>query len=85
LRSLNFPPEYINQRAREWNKLNEPPLKEGYIKSQIDWQLRQKKNILPPNYDNEGFYKDLKLIEDRPDAKNPVSEVVRMIKKAKRT
>jgi len=84
LRSLNFPPEYINQKVREWNKLNEPPLKEGYVKSQIDWQLRQKKNILPPNYDNQAFYRDIGLIEDRPDAKNPVSEVVRKIKRAKR-
>ncbi|MEM4259461.1 MAG: hypothetical protein QXS38_01715, partial [Candidatus Pacearchaeota archaeon] len=34
LRCLNFPPEYINYKIREWNNLNEPPLKEGYIKSQ---------------------------------------------------
>lgn len=81
LRSLNFPPDYINQRVREWNKLNEPPLKEGYVKSQIDWHLRQKRTILPPNYDNAGFYKDLGLLDRQPDAKNPVSEVIRQIKR----
>ncbi len=77
LRSLNFPADYINQRVRDWNKLNEPQLKEGYIKSQLDWHLRQKKNILPPNYDNPSFYKDLNLLDKKPDVKNPIVEVIR--------
>jgi len=83
LRSLNFPPDYINQKVREWNKLNEPPLKEGYVKSQIDWHLRQKKAILPPNYDNNSFYKDIGLLSETPLAKNPIAEVVRKIKRGK--
>jgi len=74
-KSLNFPAEYINNRIREWNKLNEPPLKEGYIKSQINWHLRQKRNILPPNYSNEVFYKDLGLIEKKPITKNPLVDI----------
>lgn len=81
LKSLNFPSEYINNKIREWNKLNKPPLKEGYIRSQIDWHLRQKKRIMPPNYDNESFYKDLKLIDKKQDAKNPLSEVMRKMRK----
>lgn len=81
LKSLNFPPDYINQRVRDWNKLNEPQLKEGYIKSQIEWHLRQKKTILPPNYDNPSYYKDIGLLDGKPEAKNPVSEVIRKIKR----
>ncbi|MDP4039920.1 MAG: hypothetical protein Q8P57_05070 [Candidatus Pacearchaeota archaeon] len=83
LKSLNFSAEYINSRAREWNKLNSPPLKEGYIKSQIDWILKQKKQILPPNYKNENFYKDLNLIESgkEPKEKNPIVEVLRKVRK----
>ena len=81
LRSLNFQADYINQKAREWNKLNEPPLREGYVKSQIEWHLRQKKAILPPNYDNAGFYKDMGLIDEPPLAKNPVAEVIRKLKR----
>ena len=77
LRSLGFSPEYINNKIREWNKLNEPPLKEGYIKSQIDWHLKQKKKILPPNYDNQAFYLDMGLIEGKMDVKNPLVEVAR--------
>ncbi len=81
LRSLNFTPDYINARIREWNKLNAPPLKEGYVKSQIDWHLRQKKKILPPNYSNASFYKDLNLLDKEPTVKNPIVEVLRKAKK----
>jgi len=80
LRSLNFPAEEINNKIREWNKKNKPPLKEGYVKSQIDWHLRQKRRILPPNYENDSFYRDLKLFDKMPDVKNPLVEVLRKIK-----
>jgi len=81
LRSLGFSADYINNRIREWNKLNEPQLKEGYIKSQIEWHLKQKKKILPPNYSNENFYKDLGLLEERQSVKNPIVEVMRKLRK----
>lgn len=84
LKTLQFSPEYINKKAREWNKLNEQPLKEGYIKAQIDWHLRQKKQILPPNYSNESFYKDIGLIDKMPEAKNPIVEVMRKMRKQNR-
>ncbi len=82
LKSLNFSPEYIDMKVREWNKLNETPLKEGYVKSQIDWHLKQKKQILPPNYSNNSFYKDLGLLDEKTDAKNPIVEVLRKFRKA---
>jgi hypothetical protein len=81
LRSLNFPPEYINKAVREWNEKNMPPLKEGYIRSQIDWHLRQRKKILPPNYDNASFYKDLGLIEGKQAVKNPLVDVMKKMKR----
>ena len=37
LKTIEFKPEEIIKRIQEWNKLNEPPLKDGYVKSQIDW------------------------------------------------
>ncbi len=77
LKSLNFSPEFINDRVRTWNKLNDLPLKEGYVKSQIDWHLKQRKQILPPNYDNDSFYKDLGLLDEKPIVKNPIVEVLR--------
>ncbi len=81
LRSLNFSSEYINAKIREWNNLNKPPLKEGYVKSQIDWHLKQKKKILPPNYSNDAFYKDIGIIDEKPREKNPIVEVLRKVRK----
>jgi DNA primase large subunit len=80
-RTLGFSSDYINDKIREWNKLNDPPLKEGYIKSQIEWHLRQKKPIMPPNYSNDGFYKDIGILEEEPRAKNPIVEVLRGLRK----
>ncbi len=80
-RSLGFPAEYINEKIRDWNKKNEVPLKEGYIQSQINWHLKQKKKILPPNYENQSFYRDLGLLDKKPEAKNPISEIMRKIRK----
>ncbi len=85
-RSLGFSADYINEKVREWNKKNKQPLKEGYIRSQIEWHLRQKRQILPPNYDNESFYKDLGLIdagEGKQKAKNPIVEVARKMRARK--
>ena len=81
LRSLNFSPEYINKKVREWNEKNEVPLKEGYIRSQIEWHLKQRKKILPPNYDNPSFYKDLGLIDGKQTTKNPLVDVGKEIRK----
>ena len=80
LKSLTYPDDYISQKVRDWNKKNDPPLKEGYVKSQLDWHFKQKKKILPPNYSNDSFYKDLKLISETPKEKNPLVEVARKLR-----
>lgn len=81
LRSVGFSAEYVNNKIREWNNKNEPPLKEGYVKSQIEWHLKQKRKILPPNYSNDSFYRDLGLIDEKPKAKNPIVEVMREVRR----
>jgi len=83
LRGINYSPEKINLEIREWNKKNEPQLKEGYIRSQIDWHLKQRKKIMPPNYSNDSFYKDIGIIEKMPKHKNPLSEISFEIKKSR--
>ncbi|MEK6908597.1 MAG: hypothetical protein AABX23_00920 [Nanoarchaeota archaeon] len=82
LRCLNYPDDYVSQKINDWNKKNDPPLKEGYVKSQLDWHFKQKKKILPPNYSNDSFYKDLKLIDKKPLEKNPLVEVSRKLRKS---
>lgn len=83
LRSLNFSPAEINKRVREWNEKNEPPLKEGYVRSQIDWHLKQNRKILPPNYSNDAFYKDIGLIKEKQKTKNPLVDVARKVRMKK--
>ena len=80
LRSCGFAPDSISATVQEWNTKNQPPLKEGYIKGQLDWHFRQKKKVLPPNYDNEAFYKDLGLITGKQQVKNPLVEVSRALR-----
>jgi len=80
LRSCGFSPEYINKKSRAWNEKNDPPLKEGYIRSQIDWHLRQNKKILPPNYSNDAFYGDIGIIDKKPMTKNPLVDVMRKMR-----
>lgn len=82
LRSLGYGSEYITKCVFEWNAKNSPPLKEGYIRSQLAWHFRQKKKILPPNYDNDSFYLDLGIIKEKPEVKNPIVEVARALRKS---
>lgn len=76
--SLNFDFDEIESKLLEWNKLNKPPLKEGYIHSQLSWSKNQKK-MLPPNCDKD-YYKGIGVCT--PDSlcskiKNPVNYTVR--------
>ncbi|MGB9675071.1 MAG: hypothetical protein ACP5IJ_01510 [Candidatus Nanoarchaeia archaeon] len=64
----------IEQFVRAWNLKNNPPLKEGYIRTQLNWHLRQTKLIPPPNC--KSFYQDFGVC--KPDKtceqiKNPIS------------
>ncbi len=81
LKSVGFNGEKIVEIVQEWNKKNEQPLKEGYVRSQISWHMKQKKQILPPNYSNDNFYKDLELLDKEPKTKNPVADVSRALRR----
>jgi hypothetical protein len=56
-------------------------LKEGYVRSQIEWHLKQNKKILPPNYSNDAFYRDIGILDKKPETKNPLVDVMRKIRK----
>jgi len=73
----------IQKLLLEWNKKNYEKLRDGYILSQISWNKRQRKKILPPNCDNEAYYRDIGVICDDPlckKVKNPVNYVFRKIR-----
>ncbi|MCK5043632.1 hypothetical protein KAR52_01355 [Candidatus Pacearchaeota archaeon] len=76
-RSVGMDKEELEKKIYDWNKKNEVPLKEGYIKSQLSWSYR-KKPIMPQNC--KEFYQGIGVCV--PDdfcgrIKNPVNYVVR--------
>ena len=79
-RSLGLDFEDIEEKIEKWNKKNKPPLKQGYIQSQLTWSKRHKK-VLPPNYDK--YYKDIGIFptEEEEKYKNPINYTVKKSRK----
>jgi len=76
LRALGWNWEEIDKEIREWNQKNQPPLKAGYLNSQLRWHARQTLKIPPPNC--RAYYEDFGVC--KPDTicrkiKNPLSYV----------
>ncbi len=79
--TLEFPQDYIEKTITEWNKKNYQPLRDGYIKSQISWFLKNKR--LPPNYDKP-IYKEFGINSPpEPGIKNPINYTIRKAIQAK--
>jgi len=77
-RSLGLEIEEVEKKVNDWNKKNNPLLKQGYINAQLSWHSKHKV-VMPPNFDNEiykaiGVYEMDQLSEK---VKNPVNYVVR--------
>jgi hypothetical protein len=73
--SLEFPADYIEEIIQGWNNKNYTPLKQGYIKSQIAWALKNKR--LPPNYDKP-IYKEFGITAPpTPGIKNPINYTIK--------
>ena len=76
-RSIGMDKDELEKRIDDWNKKNEIPLKQGYIKSQLSWSYK-KNPIMPPNC--KEFYQGVGVCN--PDdfcklIKNPVNYVIR--------
>ncbi len=76
-KSIGLDKEEIESRVSEWNKKNEVPLKQGYIKSQLIWSYRNKV-VPPPNYDKD-YYKGIGVTptEEEFRYKNPINYITR--------
>lgn len=69
--SLEFPQDFIEEKIYEWNKKNYQPIKEGYVRAQIAWSMKNKR--LPPNYDKP-IYKEFGITSPpEPGMKNPIN------------
>jgi len=76
-RSIGMDRDELEKRIYSWNEKNNPPLKKGYVKSQLSWSFRGKP-IMPPNC--KEFYQGIGVCD--PDnfcrmIKNPINYVVR--------
>jgi len=76
-RSVGMDKEELEKRIEEWNKKNRPPLKKGYIFSQLSWAYKRKP-LMPPNC--KEFYQGIGVCQ--PDhfctlIKNPVNYVIK--------
>ncbi len=83
LRNMAWSFEQIETTLNEWNKKNYEPLREGYIRSQIQWFKRQNKTVLPPNCDNQSYYKTMGVYCGEGQCgrcKNPVNYTMRKLR-----
>lgn len=89
LRNMGWSDEKIQNKIFEWNEKNIPPLRANYLRSQLRWHFRQDRNLLPPNCDNETFYKQIGAYDicckevDHANVKNPVNVPLRKLKERK--
>jgi len=76
-RSTGMEKDELEKRISDWNKKNSPPIKEGYVKSQISWAYKNK-IFLPPNC--KEFYKGIGVCQPNDfckTIKNPLNYVVK--------
>lgn len=66
----------IEKKIYEWNERNHEKLRESYVKSQLNWHKKRDEDVPPPNYDSNGYYKDMNVYEGtklEESVANPVS------------
>ena len=76
-RSIGIEKEELEKRIFDWNKKNQPPLREGYIKAQLSWSYKNK-IVPPPNFDKD-YYKGIGVVptEEEIRYKNPVNYILK--------
>lgn len=88
LRNVGWSTTELEKRLVDWNEKNSPPMRASYVRGQLRWGLRQERNMLPPNCDNENFYRNIgvcKPDEHCKNIKNPINYPFRKLKSQTRT
>jgi hypothetical protein len=81
--TVGYSMDEIESKIWEWNERNDEPLREAYVKNQLRWHRNREEVVPPPNYDSNGYYKDMQVYEGNnleEEVKNPVSYAFRMAK-----
>ena len=82
LRNMNWTPEEIEAKIREWNARNRPALPEQYIRTQLKWHLRQARLLMPANCRSELYYGSIGICNREEGCKNnPVNYALSKYKK----
>jgi len=79
-RCVGYGWDEIESKMWEWNDRNDEALSESYVKGQLRWHRNRGEDVPPPNYDSNGYYKDMQVYEgDNLEEKvsNPVSYAFR--------
>lgn len=85
LRNMGWSAEQVEKKIEEWNNRNVPPLRTNYLRGQLRWHFRTDRPLLPPNCENDNYYKALGLHGychqlHEAGVKNPVSYPFRLLK-----
>jgi len=76
-RSIGMEKDELEKRIGDWNNKNQVPLKQGYIKSQLEWSYRNK-IVPPPNFDKDHYSAiGIKPTVEEMRFKNPVAYTVK--------
>ena len=85
LRCVGYGWNEIESKIWEWNDRNKEALREAYVKSQLNWHRNREEDVPPPNYDSNGYYKDMQVYEGsrkEEDVPNPVSYAFKEARKS---
>ncbi len=83
-RAVGYSWNEIETKIWSWNERNKEALSDSYVKGQLDWHRRRDEDVPPPNYNSNGYYKDMQVYEGDPleeKVPNPVSYAFRKAKK----
>ncbi|MBW2968154.1 hypothetical protein KY362_06730 [Candidatus Woesearchaeota archaeon] len=87
LTSCGWDHEQIEEWLRVWNEKNPEPLRDQYFLGQVRYAKQHKKKVLPPNCDNDAYYKSFGVC--KPDnfcryIKNPANYAIKRARYAQR-
>lgn len=75
LRKMKWDWERIEEKLKEWNQKNDPPLPENYINTQLKWFKRQKRSLISPSCDNDLYYRSFGVCKPNEICKEGTDEI----------
>lgn len=89
LRHVGYSWDDVEKEIWDWNDRNKEPLRDNYVKTQLQWHRNQDEPLMPPNFDAKGWYHDIGVLDEDEDQQmldnfdNPVPYASVLEEKAK--